>query len=151
MAHPEAAGRQRRLARLLIAAACLAVLLAASPAAAAPAHGAVLVAPAGASQAAAASSSSSAPSRTAAGAKGDRAAAPHSRSNWGRVEITVGVLVICFGVLAVRAARRRDRLARPSGPPPHHPLTFRRPGRLLATADLPAGWSAAPASPVPWR
>jgi len=106
---------------MLIAAACMAVTLAASPAAAAPAHGAVLAAPAGASQAAAASSGSAAPSRTAAGARGDQAAATHSRNNWGRIEITAGILVICFGVLAVRAARRRDRLARRPGLPPHHP------------------------------
>jgi len=134
MAHPEAAGRLRRPARTLIAAACMAVMLTASPAAAVPAHGAVLAAPghgavlaapAGASQAAAASSGSPAPSRTAAAARGDRAAATHSRSNWGRIEITAGVLVICFGVLAVRAARRRDKLARRPGLPPHLTLPAR--------------------------
>jgi hypothetical protein len=132
---PGAVGRLRRTACMLIGTACAAAMLAAS-AAAVPAHGAVLAASAGTGQTALAAQAATrgpapglggpaaardtaisataaispgppAPARIPAGARGDQAGATRSRSSWGRIEIATGVLVICFAVLAVQAARRR--------------------------------------------
>jgi len=138
MVRPGAVGRLRRTARMLIAAACAAAVLAAASAAAAPADGAVLAASAGAGQTAAAAqtvtnsparglgepaaardtaisamavttSGPPAPSRTPPRATGNQAGPTHSRTAWGPIEIAAGVLIICFAVLAVQAARRRGR------------------------------------------
>jgi len=140
---PATVGRPRRAACILIAA-CAAATLAVS-AGATPAEGAVLAAWAGAggtapvaravssgsvrslggpaaardaaiSAGAATGFDPPAPHRTLARTGGDQAAAAHSRSAWGRTETVAGVLIICFAILAVQAARRRGRLAPPSRP-----------------------------------
>jgi hypothetical protein len=134
---PGAGGRLRRTARMLIAAACAAAMLAAASAGAAPAYAAVPAASAGAARSAVAaqtvsagparglsepaarvtaisamaatSSGSLAPSGTPPRATANQASPTHSRTAWGRAEIAAGVLIICFAVLAVQAARRRGR------------------------------------------
>jgi len=132
-----AVGLLRRTACILIAA-CAAAMLAAVSAGAAPADGAVLAASAGAggigavaqtvtsgsarsldrpaaardaaiSAVVAASFGPPAPPRSPAGAEGDQAGAARSRSAWGPSEIVAGVLIICFALLAVQAARRRGK------------------------------------------
>ena len=146
---PGAVGLLRRTSCILVAA-YAAATLPAVPAGAAPADGAVLAASAGAGRTAAVAQAVTsgsarslggaaaardaavsavvatsfappAPPRTPAGAEGDQAGAARSRGAWGRIEITAGVLIICFAVLAVQAARRRGRLARHRDPPPYPP------------------------------
>jgi hypothetical protein len=106
---PEAVGRLRRTACVLIAAACTVAMLAAASAAAAPAYGAVLAARDTAISAAAINPGPPAPSPAPAGARGDEAGTTRSRISRGQIEIAAGVLLICFAVLAVQAARRRGR------------------------------------------
>ena len=168
---PGAVGLLRRTACIVIAA-YAAAMLPAVPAGTAPADGAVLAASAGAGRTAAVAQAVTsgsarslggpaaardaavsavvatsfappAPPRTSAGAEGDQAGAARSRSAWGRIEITAGVLIICFAVLAVlavQAARRRGRLARHRDLPRYPPPDQRHGGYVDA-----GGWWVKPA------